>query len=98
MTSDAVRESLDVVDARVWQHIMWVISLGVVFYLHCGTPCNTYGGPPRLHSQAHPMGLSNLSSDNQFLVFLGNIFLGHTCEACVRVFDFGVIFRSKTPF
>jgi hypothetical protein len=75
---------------------MIVIKLGIVLFLHCGTPCNTFtsarkldGGPPPLRSQALPLGLPELSSDNAALVMLGNIFLFRTAEACLCVFQFG---------
>ena len=104
LCSEAVLESMDVVDARVWQQIMRVLALGIVFYLHCGTPCNTFtsarkldGGPPPLRSLEHPMGLPSLSSDNEFLVLLGNTFLGHTCEACLVVFTHGGDFSIENP-
>ena len=101
--SDMVKEVSDVVDAQVWQRVLRVLREGVVFYLHCGTPCNTFssarkddGGPPPLRSLEYPMGLPDLSPDNWCLVQLGNLFLGHTCEACVIVFDHGGVFHRKS--
>ena len=102
--SEMVREASDVVDAQVWQRVLRVLREGVVFYLHCGTPCNTFssarkddGGPPPLRSLEYPMGLPDLSLDNWCLVQLGNLFLGHTCEACVIVFDHGGDFSIENP-
>ena len=102
--SEMVKEVSDVVDAQVWQRVLRVLREGVVFYLHCGTPCNTFssarkddGGPPPLRSLECPMGLPDLSPDNWCLVQLGNLFLGHTCEACVIVFDHGGDFSIENP-
>ena len=67
----------------------------VVFYLHCGTPCNTFSSARK---DECPMGLPDLSPDNWCLVQLGNLFLGHTCEACVIVFGHGGIFLRKSSF
>jgi len=94
--SDMVKEVSDVVDAQVWQRVVRVLREGVVFYLHCGTPCNTVSsarkddvGQPPLRSLEYQMGLPDLSLDNWCLVQLGSLFLGHTCEACIIVFDHG---------
>ena len=103
-TSDQVPCSIDVVDVAQWQKIMDVLWLAVVFFLHCGTPCNTYtsarkhdGGPPPLRSPDAPMGLSNLSSADSDLVFLGNLFLERSCEACRVVFMLGGDFSIENP-
>ena len=94
--SGIVTESVDIVDEKMWSAIMAVLAQGCVFFLHCGTPCNTFtaarkddGGPPPLRSSTFPLGLPELSSDNQCLVFLGNLFLFRTTEACVLVFNLG---------
>ena len=51
--SESVPVSVDVVDLTMWHRIMFVLKLGIVLFLHCGTPCNTFtsarkldGGPP----------------------------------------------------
>ena len=104
--SEMVREASDVVDAQVWQRVLRALREGVVFYLHCGTPCNTFssarkddGGPPPLRSLEYPMGLPDLSLDNWCLVQLGNLFLGHTFVRLVSLFSIMVgIFLSKILF
>jgi hypothetical protein len=102
--STSVPVSVDVVDLTMWHRIMFVIKMGVVLFLHCGTPCNTFtsarkldGGPPPLRSQAWPFGLPELSADNEALVMLGNIFLFRTAEACLCVFQFGGNFSIENP-
>eukprot|EP00435_Cladocopium_sp_Y103_P025489 s1800_g6.t1 len=77
--SPMVQEAVDVVDVLTWNTVLQVLTLGLVFFLHCGTPCNTFtaarkldGGPPPLRSPAQPMGLDELSQDNQCLVLLGH--------------------------
>ena len=81
-----------------------MITAGLVFFLHCGTPCNTFtsarkndGGPPPLRFALEPMGLQELSEDNQALVLLGNIFLFRTVEACRLVFNLGGNFSIENP-
>ena len=102
--SGIVTESVDIVDEKMWSAIMAVLAQGCVFFLHCGTPCNTFtaarkddGGPPPLRSSTFPLGLPELSSDNQCLVFLGNLFLFRTTEACVLVFNLGGDFSIENP-
>ena len=53
MVSELVTEPADVVDAAFWDFIMQLILLGAIFFMHFGTPCNTFssarkedGGPP----------------------------------------------------
>ena len=95
---------VDIVDWNFWNKILAVITAGLVFFLHCGTPCNTFasarkndGGPPPLRSALEPMGLQELSEDNQALVLLGNIFLFRTVEACRLVFILGGNFSIENP-
>ena len=102
--SPMVPEAVDVVDVLTWNTVLQVLTLGLVFFLHCGTPCNTFtaarkldGGPPPLRSHAQPMGLDELSQDNQCLVLLGNLFLSRTVEACLLVFMFGGDFTIENP-
>ena len=94
----------DIVDVDFWILLMDIIALGIVFFLHCGTPCNTFtsarkddGGPPPLRSAEAPMGLCNLTESDQLLVFLGNLFLVRTVEACALVFDLGGDFSIENP-
>eukprot|EP00435_Cladocopium_sp_Y103_P044913 s60_g12.t1 len=94
----------DLVDAEVWAKIMAIVAAGLVFFLHCGTPCNTFtaarkldGGPPPLRSHAEPEGLPTLSGSDQLLVFLGNLFLERTAEACLLVFVLGGDFTIENP-
>ncbi|CAL1129875.1 unnamed protein product, partial [Cladocopium goreaui] len=75
--SESVPVSVDVVDLTMWHRIMFVLKLGIVLFLHCGTPCNTFtsarkldGDPPPLRSAAEPLGLPSLSADNEALVML----------------------------
>ena len=102
--SEWVPYSIDLVDAVHWECIVRVLKLAVVFFLHCGTPCNTFtsarkddGGPPPLRSAAAPMGLSGLSADDDALVFLGNLFLLRSAEACFIVFALGGNFSIENP-
>ena len=102
--SQHVLEPVDVLDVNTWDCILRVLRSGVVFFIHCGTPCNTFtsarkhdGGPPPLRSVAQPLGLPDLSAENRDLVFLGNLFLFKTIEACVIVFDLGGNFSIENP-
>ena len=72
--SDLVPTPSDVVDVAVWAHIMAIIAAGLVFFLHCGTPCNTFtaarkldGGPPPLRSKEAPEGLPGLRPSDDCL-------------------------------
>ena len=102
--SPLVTTPRDLVDYVVWRQILEILALGVVFFLHCGTPCNTFtsarkedGGPPPLRSESQPLGLDNLSADNANLVFLGNLFLERSVEACFLVFSLGGDFLIENP-
>lgn len=102
--SDLVQTPVDLVDATFWQSLVDILLLGVVFFLHCGTPCNTFtaarkadGGPPPLRSPQAPLGLEGLSEQDSCLVFLGNVFLDRTVEACSLVFAFGGDFLIENP-
>ena len=102
--SDLVPTPRDVVDVAVWAHIMAIIAAGLVFFLHCGTPCNTFtaarkldGGPPPLRSKDAPEGLPGLRLSDELLVFLGNLFLERSVEACFLVFALGGDFTIENP-
>jgi len=104
VVSPLVPEPVDLLDMITWSTVLKVLTLGLVFFLHCGTPCNTFtaarkldGGPPPLRSALRPMGLPDLSQDNQCLVLLGNIFLSRTVEACLIVFQLGGDFSIENP-
>ena len=103
-SSPLVDSPRDILDASFWAHVMMLIAAGLVFFLHSGTPCNTFtsarkldGGPPPLRSRAAPEGLANLRASDEMLVFLGNIFLERTVEACVLVFALGGDFTIESP-
>ena len=94
----------DVVDEARWSFVMELICAGAVRFVHCGTPCNTFsaarkadGGPPPLRSAAQPLGLSSLSAENAALVFLGNLFVARSVEACLAVFTRGGDFSIENP-
>ena len=102
--SPLVTTPRDLVDYVVWRQLLEILAVGVVFFLHCGTPCNTFtsarkedGGPPPLRSAAQPLGLDALSLDNANLVFLGNLFLERAVEACFLVFSLGGDFLIENP-
>ena len=99
-----VPRPMDVVDSANWDLIMHIIRVGGVRFLHCGTPCNTFssarkadGGPPPLRSKDRPLGLQELSADNQALVFLGNLFLDRSVEAIFHVLAHGGDFSLENP-
>ena len=101
---DMVPTEFDVVDVNRWIFIMQLVMLGAIFFVHCGTPCNTFssarkedGGPPPLRSGQCPLGLHNLSLDNEALVWLGNLFVFRTVEVCLGVSLMGGEFSSENP-
>ena len=94
----------DLLDALFWQKILEVITLGLVFFLHCGTPCNTFtaarkldGGPPPLRSADAPLGLPNLSEADRMLVFLGNLIFGAHGGGLLPGFHFGRRLHDREP-
>ena len=102
--SQLVPVASDVLDADFWEFIIKVAQLGGIFFTHCGTPCNTFsaarkldGGPPPLRSAQEPIGLAQLSSDNEALVLLGNLFLLRSVELCLIVFHLGGDFSIENP-
>ena len=60
----------DLLDALFWQKILEVITLGLVFFLHCSTPCNTFTAARKLDGGPPPL---NLSEADRMLVFLGKL-------------------------
>ena len=104
MVSELVTEPADVVDAAFWDFIMQLILLGAIFFMHFGTPCNTFssarkedGGPPPLRSAEFPEGLPNLDLDLFSVTFLGNLFVDRTAEACCALCLLGKDFSVENP-
>ena len=102
--SEQVPSPRDLLDADFWEFIVKVVHLGGIFFVHCGTPCNTFsaarkvdGGPPPLRSEHEPMGLTRLSPDNEAIVLLGNMFLLRTAEICLAAYWMGGDFSIENP-
>ena len=72
----------------------WVLS-GHVVAVWLGTPCTSFsrardrpGGPPRLRSNEHVLGLPNLRECDHVKVLQGNLFMRFSCamlRACQRM-------------
>ena len=82
--SQLVTSPQDIIDFSFWTQLIAVLVRRLVFFLHCGTPCNTFtaarkldGGPPPLRSRDAPTWVCQICAINcdQCLVFLGNLFL-----------------------
>ena len=104
MPSEMVPEPSDVLDAAFWDFIMQLIMLGAIFFMHFGTPCNTFssarkddGGPPPLRSLEFPEGLPDLDLDLFSVTFLGNLFVDRTAEACCALCLMGMDFSVENP-
>ena len=104
MISQHVQDPFDVLDADRWTFIMQLVQMGAIFFVHCGTPCNTFsaarkadGGPPPLRSPACPEGLPALSGSNWFLAQIGNLFVDRTVEVCLGVAEMGGDFSIENP-
>ena len=105
--SPLVTTPRDLVDYVVWRQLLEILALGIVFFLHRGTPCNTFtsarkedGGPPPLRSAAQPLGLDALSLDNanrQPGLFGQFFFLERAVQACFLVFSLGGDFLIENP-
>ena len=96
--------AFDVLDCDRWSFVMELAERGALFFVHCGTPCNTYsaarkddGGPPPLRSMAHPEGLPHLAPELQWLVLQGNLFTERSCELCAEVARHGGDFSIENP-
>ena len=103
MVSELVPDRCDVLDAEFWDFVMQLILLGAVFFMHFGTPCNTFssarkndGGPPPLRSAEFPEGLPHLDLDLFLVTFLGNLFVDRTAEACVALALLGMDFSIES--
>ena len=104
--SPLVTSPQDILDADFRSKLMDVlVRRRLVFFLHCGTPCNTFtaarkpdGGPLPLRSSDAPMGLPSLKDCDQCLVrFPWPYFLERTAEACSIVFLLGGDFLIENP-
>ena len=102
--SEWVPVAQDILDATFWDQLLIFAHAGVLFLVHLGTPYNTFSsarkldnGPPPLRSRACPLGLPDLSPDNQALVFLGNMFLHRSVELAGAVFLAGGNFSIENP-
>jgi hypothetical protein len=56
--SPLVTTPRDLVDYVVWRQILEILALGVVFFLHCGTPCNTFTSARKEDGALLPCALS----------------------------------------
>lgn len=101
--SEMVPQPADLLDLGLWDRVMALAHIGAIFFVHLGTPCNTFtaarkldGGPPPLRSVECPLGLPGLSPENQSLVTLGNLFVSRSVEISLHA---EAIFRSlwQTP-
>eukprot|EP00913_Durusdinium_trenchii_P008689 g8162.t1 len=102
--SEMVPQAVDVLDLEIWDRIMQLAHVGAIFFVHLGTPCNSFssarkldGGPPPLRSPQCPMGLPDLSEANQGILFLGNMFACRSVELAMAVFSTGGDFSIENP-
>ena len=102
--SQSVPVPFDVVDADRWDFFMQLVALAAIAFAHFGTPCNTLsaarkadGGPPPLRSSEYPWGLPDLAPSDAALLFLGNLFLIRTAEACELIVRLGGNFSVENP-
>lgn len=103
-TSEWVPRPVDILDAALWDRVVTLAHHGAIFFVHLGTPCNTFsaarkldGGPPRLRSEASPLGLADLSFENRNLVTLGNMSLDRSVEIAEVVLSAGGNFSIESP-
>ncbi|CAE7840606.1 unnamed protein product [Symbiodinium sp. CCMP2592] len=78
-TSEFLLESIDLLDAQVFDWLLLLCRMGAIVFLHLGIPCATFsvardrpGGPPPLRSQALPLGLYVLKKHHQAQLFEAN--------------------------
>ncbi|CAE7307619.1 unnamed protein product [Symbiodinium sp. CCMP2592] len=77
--SENVLESIDLLDAQVFDWLLLLCRMGAIAFLHLSVPCSTFsvardrpGGPPPLRSQALPLGLHVLKKNHQAQLFEAN--------------------------
>ena len=102
--SPLVPQPCDVLGLVLWEKIMRWAHAGLIFFVHLGTPRNTFsaarkadGGPPPLRSAQCPLGVPGLSESNESLVTLGNLFLARSVEVAFAVFGSGGNFSIENP-
>ena len=102
--SEMVPQAVDVLDLEIWDRITQLAHVGAIFFVHLGTPCNSFssarkldGRPPPLRSPQCPMGLPDLSEANQGILFLGNMFACRSVELAMAVFSTGGDFSIENP-
>ena len=94
----------DLVDCHFWQQLLQILALGIVFFLHCGTPCNTFtsarkldGGPPPCGQRSGRSAWMVCAGKTRCWSFWAILFLERTVEACLLVFAFGGDFMIENP-
>ena len=83
--------------------IHWLRS-GKVRAGHLGTPCNSFsrardrpGGPPRLRSDEHPMGLPGLAEHLYHKVWQGNVLMRFSCWVLRLAISLHIPFTMENP-
>ncbi|CAE7370429.1 unnamed protein product [Symbiodinium sp. CCMP2592] len=78
-TSEFLLESIDLLDAQVFDWLLLLCRMGAIVFLHLGIPCAAFsvardrpGGPPPLRSQALYLGLYVLKKHHQAQLFEAN--------------------------
>ena len=79
-------EAYDLTKRHIQQQVLYWIKSGRVRAGHLGTPCNSFsrardqpGGPPRLRSDEHPLGLVGLAQHLYKKIQEGNVLMRFSC-------------------
>lgn len=105
MISTEVPVAFDILDESNWSFILSLVQVGAIFFIHFGTPCNTFSaarkddddGPPPLRDADHPHGFPHLTGDLWFQAQQGNMFAQRTAEAALAVAAMGGGFSIENP-
>lgn len=102
--NDFVKQSVDVLDPQVQEHLRRLIQAGVIFYIHFGTPCSSFsvarkndGGPPPLRDRQHLWGLPGLRPRDQMKVTMGTKFMFFTQKLAVLCSQRHVLWSVENP-
>ena len=97
-------EQYDLTKRPIQQMVLHWIRSGKVRAGHLGTPCNSFsrardrpGGPPRLRSDEHPMGLPGLADHLYRKIHEGNVLMRFSCAVLRLAISFGLPFTMENP-
>ena len=100
-----VLQAADIEDPELLAFVMQLIRVGAIRLVHFGTPCGSFSnarkipgpGPRPLRSKAHPMGLGQLTMNEQAQVDTGNRLLALSLDLIELLLAAGSDFVLENP-